>query len=181
MRRVIIGAAVILAALIFGAAGFLLEAHQEMRAIAPPLPDPATLEALTRVSEPPVRVSYVNTATQRGPGPAPIGHPGFLLEWADGRAYLIDVGMTPEQAVAFGRPMEWLLGADLTEPHGSLADQLGPAVERIEGVGFTHLHNDHTGAGAQDFAGFIQHQLYLARVFMGFGSQRDGALGRFNL
>jgi len=145
MRRVVLGAAVILAVLICGAAGFLLEAHWEMRDIAPPLPELATLDARTRVSGAPVRVSYVNTATQRSTGPAAIGHPGFLLEWSDGRVFLIDVGMTPEQAVAFGRPMEWLLGAEPTETHGSLAEQLGSAVRRIEGVGFTHLHNDHTG------------------------------------
>ena len=145
MRRVSVGAGLILAVLICGAGAFLWEAHWEMRGISPPLPEPDTLEQRARVADAPVRVSYVNTATQRGSGPAPLGHPGFLLEWSDGRVFLIDVGMTPEQAVAFGRPMEWLLGAEPSEPHGSLAEQLGAAVERIEGIGFTHLHNDHTG------------------------------------
>lgn len=145
MRHIIIGAGLILALLICGAGAFLLEAHWEMRGIAPPVPEPATLEERTGVPDAPVHISYVNTATQRGPGPASLGHPGFLLEWSDGRSFLIDVGMTPEQAVAFGRPMEWLLGAEPSEPHGSLSEQLGPAVERIEGIGFTHLHNDHTG------------------------------------
>lgn len=126
MRRVIVGTGVILAVLTCTAGALLLEAHWEMRGIAPLLPGIAALERRAAVYDAPVRVSYVNTATQRGSGPAPVGHPGFLLEWSDGRAFLIDVGMTPEQAVSFGRPLEWLLGAE----RESRQDSAGPSASR---------------------------------------------------
>jgi len=142
----------VLAALVVGIAALaalLLEAHWEIRHVDPPLPERAALDALAREADGPVRISYVLTASQSGPtGPGrsgPVGHPAFLIEWADGRAFLVDTGMDREQAVAFGRPMELLLDADPAEAFGSVAEQLGPAGDAIEAVAFTHLHVDHTG------------------------------------
>jgi glyoxylase-like metal-dependent hydrolase (beta-lactamase superfamily II) len=130
------GLAWILLAVLLSGAGFLLEAHREIRSVTPVLPARDELAAALDVPGGPVAIHYLNTATQRGgPGPTPIGHPAFLLEWADGRSFLIDVGMDRAGA----------LGSDPIEFHGSLADQLGASAEDVGGVAFTHLHADHTG------------------------------------
>lgn len=62
---------------------------------------------------------------------------------------MIDVGMDRAGAEEFARLLETLANADKGEFHGDVAEQLGPAVRDVRGVGFTHLHIDHTqGLGA---------------------------------
>ena len=117
----------------------LVAAHLQIRGVAPPIPSVDEIAALRPGGDGPLRVSFVNTATQ-----GPIGHPAFLLEWADGRSFLIDAGMDRAGAEAFGEPFE-LLGSDPIDVHGSVAEQLGARAGRIAGVAFTHLHVDHTG------------------------------------
>jgi glyoxylase-like metal-dependent hydrolase (beta-lactamase superfamily II) len=73
--------------------------------------------------------------------------PAFALEWANGRIFLIDLGMQRQDALAFGRPNQWLAGAEPIEAHRDVAAALGADRARVSGVGFTHLHSDHT-AGA---------------------------------
>jgi glyoxylase-like metal-dependent hydrolase (beta-lactamase superfamily II) len=147
VRRFLAGFGWIVLAVLLAAAGFLLEAHREIRSVTPALPERGELAAALGAAGGPVALRFLNTATQRGgPGPAPIGHPAFLLEWADGRSFLIDVGMDRAGALAFSRPVELLLGSDPVEFHGSVADQLGAAAAaKLRGVAFTHLHVDHTG------------------------------------
>lgn len=125
-------------------AGGLLSAHWQIRQIEPDIPSLAALDQALGVQGGPVSVRYINTATQRSPE-GTIAHLGVLLEWPDSRSFLIDAGMSPAQAVAFGKPIEAILDADPTETFGSIDDQIGQAVQSIAGVGFTHLHNDHTG------------------------------------
>ena len=122
----------------------LAEAHWEMRGIAPPLPSRVEIDRALLEGEAPVRLRYVNTAEQRSAG-SRIGHPAFLVEWADGRAMLIDTGMTEMGAVSFGKPFELVLRADPTIAYGSVRDQLGDSAGAIAAVAFTHLHVDHTG------------------------------------
>jgi hypothetical protein len=95
-------------------------------------PDAAQVVALDGKDAGPTRVWWINSAHQpmprsavleadRDPTPdAPyvMAHPSFVLEWADGRLLLVDTGMTPDEAVAFGRPLEWLGGAQPMEPRG---------------------------------------------------------------
>ncbi|MCH2169138.1 MBL fold metallo-hydrolase [Myxococcota bacterium] len=126
------------------ALGVLFEAHWEMRRIRPLPPDPAFLEALAEVPDAPVRVRSVVTATQRSELGV-IGHPSFVLEWADGRSFLIDAGMDRHQAQAFGALMELGLGSDAIQPLGSIVEQMGEAAQGVDGIAFTHLHQDHTG------------------------------------
>ena len=90
------------------------------------------------VDDQPLRVSVINTASQpmarsgvldaeRDPDsaqPYVMSHPSFVLEWADGRILLIDTGMTPEQATAFGKPIQMIRDAQPIEPHQSTADAL---------------------------------------------------------
>ena len=111
-------------------------------AIAPELPGWEALDAALDVTNGPIRVAYINTASQ-STFPGELGHPGILVDWPDGRRFLIDTGMPPENAQAFGEPME-LLGAGPTTTFGSVATQLDRAVESVRGIAFTHLHNDHT-------------------------------------
>lgn len=145
MRRVWRLLLVLSAALLLAALAALGEAHWEMRRLAPELPDPEALDALARLADTPVRVAYVETATQAGVRGGTLTHPAFVLEWADGRRFVIDTGMDRAGALAFGRPFELLLGAEPCVPRGSVAEQLGAAAGRVAGVAFTHLHHDHTG------------------------------------
>jgi len=106
-----------------------------------------------------VRLSVANTARQEMPrsavlepalDPKPgepyvMSHPSFVLEWPDGKILLVDVGMDREGALRFGRPIELLSGGSAIEPLATAAEQLGPAAERVEGIVFTHLHQDHVG------------------------------------
>jgi glyoxylase-like metal-dependent hydrolase (beta-lactamase superfamily II) len=120
-----------------------IPAHRQIRAVEPPLPAWDDVVATLNVANGPTDIRYLNSASQRNSA-GTLGHPGVLLEWTDGRRFLIDTGMPPEEAVAFGRPREIVLGADPTETYGSLASQLGDAVNTIKGIAFTHLHSDHT-------------------------------------
>jgi glyoxylase-like metal-dependent hydrolase (beta-lactamase superfamily II) len=139
VRRFLLALGVVLLLVVLVLAGFLIEAHVEVRGVAPPLPEPGEILSALAVPDAPVRLRYVNTATQD-----PIAHPAFLLEWADGRGLLIDAGMDRESAIEFGRLIEWALGSPPVEPHGSLPEQMGAAAGRIRAIAFTHLHTDHT-------------------------------------
>ncbi|MEO8603420.1 MAG: MBL fold metallo-hydrolase [bacterium] len=146
-------------AIIVIAAGGLIWAHLSIRQERAPLP---TFEAIRAAGaaggDLPVQLSIVNTASQPMPrggvldagadphpqAPYVMSHPSFVLQWADGRRLLVDVGMTPEQAVEFGKPIE-MLGGQPTVPHGAVAEQLGEATRQVQGVVFTHMHTDHVG------------------------------------
>lgn len=121
----------------------LLPAHLQIRAIAPPLPDWAAIDSALSASPGPSAASFINTASQTSPL-GTLGHPAVLFEWPGGDRFLLDTGMPPAEAVAFGEPMELLLDAEPTRTHGSPAQLLGAAVQSVRGVAFTHLHSDHT-------------------------------------
>jgi glyoxylase-like metal-dependent hydrolase (beta-lactamase superfamily II) len=57
--------------------------------------------------------------------------------------------MDRTSALAFGRNLEWLAGAEALAFHASSAERLGDAVHRVGGVAFTHLHTDHTAGAAE--------------------------------
>jgi len=134
-------------------------AHREIRSLEPELPDFAALRALADTPDLPVRVSLWNTASQPAPRaqvlersrdadpgqPYVMSHPAFVVEWADGSALLVDAGMEPEQAVAFGRAIRWV-GGGAIEPHGGIAEHVAPKLAgRPLAIAFTHLHTDHVG------------------------------------
>jgi glyoxylase-like metal-dependent hydrolase (beta-lactamase superfamily II) len=81
--------------------------------------------------------------------PYVMSFPAFVLEWADGRVFLIDLGMDRAAAESFGKPLEWLAGAAPIQPLGSCAERLGETLARVSGLAFTHEHPDHT-EGATD-------------------------------
>jgi len=157
MKRWILRLVGLLAVPVVVAVGLLGYAHLQIRRLAPDLPSDQVVLALSSEPDLPVRLAVIHTASQVAPrsqvldparDPAPdeayvMSHPAFALRWQDGRILLIDTGMTPDAARRFGKTLE-LVGAAPAEPHGSLVEQLGAAVTRVEAVLFTHLHTDHT-------------------------------------
>lgn len=158
MRRLLRWVVRLLFTLVVVAAFAIGWAHWQMAREGGPLPDAAaTLHEVP--ADAPVRLAIINTASQTmdrsgtldpAGDPTPdkpfvMSHPSFVLEWADGRLLLIDAGMTPEQAIAFGKPLEWLRGAQPTVAHGATADVLGADAARVRGILFTHPHSDHVG------------------------------------
>jgi glyoxylase-like metal-dependent hydrolase (beta-lactamase superfamily II) len=127
----------VLLAFILGAA------HWQIRQLEPTLPTARDIALALAEADAASTISYINTATQAGPM-GTIGHIGVLIEWDNGTGFLIDTGMPPERAVAFGKPIELLLGAKPTETFGAIEVQIGNQVQAIGGIAFTHLHSDHT-------------------------------------
>ncbi|HME68559.1 MAG TPA: MBL fold metallo-hydrolase [Myxococcota bacterium] len=128
-----------------------------------PLPSAEEVLASASGEDRPVSISWINTASQAMPRsavldpkrdafpgrPYVMSHPAFVLEWSDGRLLLIDTGMDRERALAFGKQIERLGGAQPIVPLHSVAERLGPARARVAGLVFTHLHVDHVeGLGA---------------------------------
>jgi glyoxylase-like metal-dependent hydrolase (beta-lactamase superfamily II) len=123
----------------------MLPAHWQIRSVAVAIPSVQELDtALDQVSAEqfPTRIQFINTARQSGPF-GNLGHVALLIQWADGKSFLIDTGMNEAEAVAFGSLFE-LLGAEPTRAFGPVETQLGAAAESIRGIGLTHLHSDHT-------------------------------------
>lgn len=160
VRRIVAALAALVALVVVAAAVLLGVAHRGIRAERSPLPSPLVLGSSLAAPDRPVRLTWINSASQamtRGavldpaadPRPAEpyvMSHPSFVLEWADGRILLVDVGMTRDAALRFGRPLETLAGAGPIEPHVPVAEALGSAAARVRGVIFTHLHSDHVEA-----------------------------------
>jgi glyoxylase-like metal-dependent hydrolase (beta-lactamase superfamily II) len=139
-------------------AGGLFLAGWAIRALEPELPSVDAILAFDPAADLPVGISWLNTASQKMPrsavldpaqDPTPdaqyvMSHAVFVLEWSDGRIFLVDAGMDPESAVAFGKPIELFSGAEAMKPLGSMAEKLGLSLRRVGGIAFTHEHTDHT-------------------------------------
>jgi len=159
LKRILLGLALVLVVLVSLGAFALISAHRAIGRERAPLPTAEELARFARepVADPPVRLRWIDTATQAmprsavldpgaDPNPAEpyvMSHPAFVLEWADGRLLLIDAGMRREAALEFGGPLEALGGASPIEPRTSVADALGGAAANVRGIVFTHLHTDH--------------------------------------
>jgi glyoxylase-like metal-dependent hydrolase (beta-lactamase superfamily II) len=162
LQRVLIAlGALVGLALIFVASGLFL-AGRAIRALDPELPTLDDILAYDPAADLPVRISWLNTASQKmsrsavldpSQDPTPdapytMGHTVFALEWSDGRIFLVDAGMDAEAAIAFGKPLESFSGADPIVPLGSMAEKLQLSVRRVAGIAFTHEHTDHTSGVA---------------------------------
>lgn len=120
----------------------LIAAHAQVRAISVPLPTEEELLSL-KSADGPVAVYFLNTSEQVLEHNT-MTHSVFLLEWSDGRLFMLDAGMSPPRAKEFGDTISLLSGVDKATVHGTIPALLGPPVDRVMGVGFTHLHIDHT-------------------------------------
>lgn len=151
----LVGGVVVLALLTAGVAiGWV---RYTLTALRTPLPPAAGVAGTSQAAEVPVRISWFNTASQfvprsalidtsKDPDPdawARMSFPVFVIEWADGRILLVDAGMDAPTARRFGVPMERVVGGDAVEPVTDVAAALGPARDRVAGIVFTHLHEDH--------------------------------------
>lgn len=136
----------------------LFLAHRQIRNLDPELPAVDAILVFDPTSDLPVSLSWLNTASQRMPrsavlepsldptpdAPYAMSHTSFVLEWSDGRIFLVDVGMDREATLAFGKPLGLLAGAEPIFPLGSVAEKLGPSLQRVGAIAFTHEHADHT-------------------------------------
>jgi glyoxylase-like metal-dependent hydrolase (beta-lactamase superfamily II) len=168
------------------AMGVLAWGHIHVRRIEPPLPTLDAVLAPAPSGELPVALHYVNTATQPMPrsnvlessldpnpeAPYAMGHPAFVVEWSDGRIFLIDLGMSAAGAMSFGRPLEALGGADRMQPHTSTSERLADARARIAGIAFTHMHVDHTG-GIEELCNDLRAEAARIPVFQGRYQMRE--------
>lgn len=158
LRRIVLALAFLVLVLVAFAGTGLWLAKRAIVALAPPLPSAQEVLAYDAAADLPVRLSWLNTASQPMPrsgviepsvdptpkSPYVMSHPAFVLEWPDGRVFLVDLGMDPPAAESFGKPLEWLGGAEPMRPIAATAAQLGERLERVAGVAFTHEHTDHT-------------------------------------
>ena len=93
-------------------------------------------------SDRPTKISYFVTSDQKS-GERVLSHSTFVIEWEDGKILLVDAGMDRANAIEFGELFETLLDADPATFHGTVPDLMGDDIDRVEGIGFTHLHLDH--------------------------------------
>jgi glyoxylase-like metal-dependent hydrolase (beta-lactamase superfamily II) len=157
IRRLVLVVGGVVVLVVVVAALAITWVRYEVKAQRSPLPPAEVVVKTPETTELPTRVSWINTASEFVPRAAlidPAGDPdagawsrmsfpAFVIEWADGRILLVDAGMDAEAAVAFGKPAEKLLGADPVEPLVDVGGALGRARDRVAGIVFTHLHDDH--------------------------------------
>ena len=129
-------------------------AHLQIRRVAPRLPSAAELRTLLAAPGGPTSLRWVLTSSQkldRGE----LAHSVFLAEWPDGSIFEVDAGMDAGKALEFGELLKTMSGGGDVTPGGTVPELIGAdAVARIRGLGFTHLHIDHTqGVGALCAAG----------------------------
>ena len=132
---------------IIGAGIVLIPAHIQIRGVTPALPSEEELLALTKPSNAlsgPTKLSYILTSSQplaRGQ----ISHISILVEWENGRRFLIDAGMSRQEAENFAALLKKMdPSAGQATVRGAISELLGPDTKYVAGVGFTHLHIDHT-------------------------------------
>lgn len=126
----------------------LLTAHIQTRRISPALPAPENIAALIAKPDGPISLSYVLTSSQLT-SKGVLGHPVFIAQWADGHMFMIDIGMDKKGAEKFAELLKKMYGGKDPHIYGSALDLIGPTAANIQGIGFTHLHIDHTqGVGA---------------------------------
>ena len=122
---------------------FLLPPHWQTRKIAPELPGKETIQALSNMPDGPVSLSYIITSTQHTPR-GTLGHASFIVQWEDGKIFMVDAGMDQSGAKDFAKLMEKVANGGDGVIFGDVAGLLGSSAKRVGGIAFTHLHNDHT-------------------------------------
>ncbi|MFT5209605.1 MAG: glyoxylase-like metal-dependent hydrolase (beta-lactamase superfamily II) [Flavobacterium sp.] len=144
MMRMLLKVLGILVALIGVAlAVVLVPPHLQISKIEPSIPNISELKKLTEGVDGPKGVRYLITSSQQLPG-AVLSHSSFILDWANGTSFIIDVGMDQKEAIEFSKIMEYTGGAEPAIYHGNVAEILDEDIQAIKGMAFTHLHADHT-------------------------------------
>jgi len=118
--------------------------HLQIRRVHPKLPTAAELRTLLDVPGGPTSLRWVLTSSQKL-SRGELGHSVFLAEWPDGSIFEVDTGMDAAAALEFGELLKTMSGGAEVTPGGTVPELIGAgAVARIRGLGFTHLHIDHT-------------------------------------
>ena len=150
MRLFLKIAATLVALALFVAAYVLVSAHIQVRCVSSPLPSSDELYRSVQSLNGPVDVRYIITSSQtlaRGD----ISHISIIIEWANGKRFVIDTGMDAAQAEGFAKLMSKIdASAGEVTIYGTISELLGSSIVDVDGVGFTHLHIDHT-QGISDF------------------------------
>jgi glyoxylase-like metal-dependent hydrolase (beta-lactamase superfamily II) len=133
---------IMLALALLALAALLLPAHLQVRSVSPILPSDGELLAL-RGANSANKVSYIITSSQaleRGQ----ISHISIVVEWASGKRFLIDTGMSRSEALKFADLLKQLdSSAGSATIYTTVSEALGSEVKDVAAVGFTHLHIDH--------------------------------------
>ena len=127
---------------LLAAAVRLIPPHLQVRSVKPDLPDLNQLLALNDIPNGPISIRYINTSSQKT-AQGVLAHTVYLVEWADGKRFMIDAGMDSATAIEFGEMITSISEAENAVSHGDVTELLGPDIQQITGVGFTHLHLDH--------------------------------------
>ncbi len=140
LLRIAVGFIVVLG-LVLGA--ILVPAHIQVRGVEPALPSYKQLELL-RSEDGPTSVRYLLTSAQTGEERS-LAHLSFLVEWANGNTFLIDTGMSKQQALDFADLIKTMDSSlQDVQVFGTVSSLMGSELSELQGVGFTHLHIDHT-------------------------------------
>jgi glyoxylase-like metal-dependent hydrolase (beta-lactamase superfamily II) len=121
----------------------VVETLETLRADAARRPDalPVAFETrLTAWQEAPRWLVLSGDRTPDEVDPYVMTHPSFAFRWSDGSRLVVDAGLAPEGARAFGRPSE-LLGAEKTVCAADAFADLDPT--SVRAAVFSHLHVDH--------------------------------------
>lgn len=166
IAKVLLGLSVLV---LVGLGFFLIPPHIQVRCVEPLIPSEADLRTFTSVPDGPVAINYIVNASQPALGRR-LSHTSIIIEWADGRLFMIDAGMDAEGAAAFAELIKSIGGGGDATFVATVGDQLGDALQNVNGVGFTHLHIDHTqglsafcdarGEGATAFQSRWQNELH---------------------
>lgn len=143
MRWIIRVIVIVLLLSVAGLAAFLGPAHLQIRALEPALPTEAELRALANVPGGPTTIRIAQSSSQAG-AERVLGHSLVILEWANGRRFMIDAAMDQQASEEFGELVAKMSpGMGPVNYHGNVAELLGAELSTVHGVGFTHLHADH--------------------------------------
>ena len=143
MKRVLLGLLAVVGLIVLVASFVLIPPHLQIRGVAPALPSQEDLRSLLGVAGGPTAIHLVVSSEQTS-GDFELGHTSVVIEWPDGRLFVIDAAMDHEATLEFAELIS-LMGGEGGEVrfHGTIASLLGSAATRISGLGFTHLHVDH--------------------------------------
>lgn len=185
--KIVVGLVVVLGLVL---AVILVPAHIQVRGVEPALPSSQQLQSL-RSGEGPTSVRYLVTSAQTGEQRS-LAHISFLVEWANGKSFLIDTGMSQQQAFEFADLIK-AMDSSLQDVQvfGTVASLMGSELSKIQGVGFTHLHIDHTegikefcearGSGAEVLQTVSQRDLHNFNTSEGAALVADSCLRRGEL
>jgi len=143
MKWVLRGLLAVVGVIVLAASILLIPPHLQIRGVAPALPSPEDLRSLLGVAGGPAAIHLLVSSEQTS-GDFELGHTSVVIEWPDGRLFVIDAAMDHEATLEFAELTSWMGGASSeVRFHGTIASLLGSAATRVSGLGFTHLHIDH--------------------------------------